>query len=124
MMNSILIKHCICLGHLFYAIANADKKITKEEKDEVLSIIEGSNLNLHSYEILLNTFSNLDAINESPENAFKVFVKFYADNKNLFNAKVNSEIIKASDRIAAAFSNKNKSELILLGNLSILLSKK
>ena len=54
---------------------------------------------------------------------FQAFSDYYKSHKNRFTAKKKKLIMKTAHAIAGAFSGKNKSELIMLGKLSILFNE-
>jgi hypothetical protein len=51
------------------------------------------------------------------------FQQYKLDNEYLFNDEVKKLIWKTANEIAAAFSSNNKSELILLADLGLILKK-
>lgn len=117
------------IGQLFYAIAAADKVVRKTEYDALCKLVKESWLSEEAYkdefgveaayqiEIVFDWFDyeKLDG-----EDCFQAFSDYYKDHKTLFTDKKKELIMKTAHAIAGAFSGMNKSELIMLGKLSIL----
>jgi len=117
------------LGKLFYAIAAADKKVRNEEYDKLREIVRADWLTVdeleddfqtdaaYQIEIVfdwLNTEDTLDA-----ETWFDEFIQFNEENAPLFTKPIQDLILKTAHAIAASFSGKNKSELIMLARLNL-----
>ncbi|WP_046756693.1 hypothetical protein [Kordia jejudonensis] len=116
------------LAKLFYAIALADKKIKKAEFEvmkkeiSVLSLRENYTITTAKIDIehhITATFKILYFEKASSEACFDDFIAYKKANESLFTEKVKSAILKIASKISASFSDVNKSELILLGKLSI-----
>ena len=117
------------LGKLFYAIAAADKKVRDEEYNRLKEIVRTDWLTIddldddlqtdaaHQIEVVfdwLNVEEKLDATTW-----FDEFIHFRKEHPQLFNKPINDLILKTAHSIAASFSGKNKSELIMLARLGI-----
>ena len=124
-MKALEHQYTISIAHLFYAIANADNFVNDKEKQVITSVITdriiGLDKNVLNADLVFQTISNLDASNSSADDAYKIFSDFYSANKKVFTKKLKNDIIDCADKISAAFSKKNKSELIVLAKLSLLL---
>ena len=118
------------LGKLFYAVAMADKKIEEEEiaalKTDILlrwynldSIPNG--LILDGHQEILTVFTHLQNTNAESNICFSEFHEFFDAHKKLFNEDLRKLIWDTTQVIASSFANKNKSELILLAKLKMLL---
>ncbi len=117
------------LGKLFYAIAAADKHVRDEELNTLEALIFNEWLSSNTLDgkfnesaviTIVDTFKWLQDDNEySAEICYKSFINFKRTNEAFFNKKVNSLILKTASKIAASFSGKNKSELIILAKLNI-----
>lgn len=117
------------LGQLFYATAAVDNKVMEEERNAVFEIVEKHWL----HQDLINTISKNDAksaIIETfnqlyEENKYDAdacyarFLNFKNENESIFTKDIKRLILKSVGKISASFSGQNKSELMLLANLSI-----
>ncbi|MFD2518912.1 hypothetical protein [Salinimicrobium flavum] len=118
------------LGRLFYAIAAADKMVTREEVETVKRLVREQWLDLEgsldefgtdaAYQIEI-IFDWLDANKPQATSAFENFNQFHKENKDLFTPYINDKILRTSREIASAFRGKNKSELVMLAKLQSLL---
>lgn len=119
-----------CLGKLFYAVAMTDKNVRLEEieklketvrekwvsKDEQKDAFE----NNPAYQIE-NVFEEL--LQEEKDGAlyFQEFTDFFKLHPSKFSVELKKMIWSTANAIASSFSGKNKSELILLAKLKLLL---
>lgn len=114
------------LAHLFYAVANADRMITVEEKKSIIHIIEEQSTILpqlpNNAETIYQSLRTLIEDHMSSNDAFAHFSEYANLHPDLFSEAVVKKILVDCHSIAATTSGKNKSELILLGKLTILLS--
>ena len=121
------------LGKLFYAIAAVDKTVKDKEFSTLETIIRNDwfleknilkDFNQKKADTILNTFKWLQNDNEySAEACYNSFINYNKAHKSLFNKDINSQILKTANHIAASFSKKNKSELIILAKLNLELNK-
>jgi hypothetical protein len=116
------------LGKLFYAIASSDKKIQKQEvevlKKEVSVFNTNENLNISNSIIdvehyITGTFDILYFEDADAETCFDDFITFKKEYETLFTTSFKKKILEIAGKIAASFSNLNKSELMMLAKLSI-----
>ncbi len=117
------------IGQLFYAIAAADKVVRKSEYDALRKLIKDKWISMDSYtdafgadaayqiEIVFDWF---DYEQLNAQECFVSFAGFYKGNKELFSKERKDLILKTAHAIAGAFAGKNKSELILLSQLTLL----
>lgn len=119
-------------GELFYAIAAADKVVRKSEYDSLKEMVQkdwkDSDDVLDDYGVdaayqLEIVFDWLDYESLDADLCFESFKDFYKDHPSLFTPKRKELILKTAHAIANTFAGKNKSELILLGKLQLLLKK-
>lgn len=120
------------IGELLYAIAAADKVVKKQEYDALRESVKehwkkndditddfGADA---AYQIEI-VFDWLDYQSLKAEECFENFKEYYRQNKTLFNPKIKKLVLSTAHTVADAFSGKNKSELLLLGKLELLLKK-
>lgn len=121
------------LGKLFYAIAAADKMVHKDEVETLKKKINKDWLNLEGKKTddeidamrqVKITFYNLVNKSENAKQCLQEFKQYKQDNERLFKEEVKALIWKTANEIAGSFSSKNKSELIALADLGLLLKKK
>ncbi|WP_271393460.1 hypothetical protein [Aequorivita sinensis] len=120
------------MGELFYAIAAADKVVRKEEYDILKKMVLKKWKNIdndkdslqgnaaHQIEIVFDWFDyeQLDA-----NDCFDSFADYKKENSKLFTEERKKLIWKTADAIASSFSGKNKSELVMLAKLKLLLEE-
>ena len=118
------------MGELFYAIAAADKVVRKEEYDALKKLVLEKWRDLDTYEESFRThaanqievvfdwfdYEELDAVD-----CFESFADYKKEHPNLFTEEWNELILKTANAIAESFAGRNKSELIMLAKLNILL---
>lgn len=118
------------LAHLFYSVASVDKAVRTDEIQTLKNIVKEKWLDADDYEDAFGTdtafqieivFDWLLDAEPSSESCFKVFEEYKKDNEKQFSQKMKSLIWETADSIAASFSGKNKSEIIVLAKLKQLL---
>lgn len=130
--NSHFIKDLyLNLGKLFYAIAASDKVVRPQEVQKLREIVDAEWLKFEDSEDEFGTdmafeieavFDYLQEKNADADAAFEDFKEFKMANDQQFTTKLKKLIWNTADSIAASFSNKNKSELIMLSKLKSILS--
>ena len=113
------------LAHLFYAFAAADRNIALEEKRRIVTDVE-CYWDFHtsafdSKEIIFETMRKIILGELDKDLAFESFAEFYTDNKNSFSDETKVRIKDSANAIIQSFSGANKSELVMLSQLHILL---
>lgn len=120
------------LGRLFYATAQADRVINEEEVKALKNAVkevwidvedtfdEFNSDSAYQIEIVFDYLLSNDAIVEDIIVEVKEFKKIHS---SLFTPKINELILNTTHRIIAAFAGKNKSELVFLSQLQIVLEK-
>lgn len=118
------------LGKLFYAIAASDKVIKKEEIDTLKNIVGKQWVPIDDYQDEFGTdmayqieiiFDWLEENQPDALLAFEEFSDFKKEHEKLFTPGINNLILNTAEAIAASFAGKNKSELIMLSKLKIIL---
>jgi len=121
------------LGKLFYAIAASDKIVREKEIETLIELVKSKWLPLDDFEDefqvdaayqIETVFDWLDCEGGlEADSCFKEFKSFKKENESLFSDKRKQLIWMTSTAIANSFSGKNKSELIILAKLKMLLEK-
>ena len=118
------------LGKLFFAIAMADRSVHIKEVDKLRSFIRKYWLDVDELEDEYGTDAafRIEAVfdwlleNEiEASTSFEDFRTFYKEHGNRFTPFIKVLILDTAHAIANAYARKNKSELVLLANLEILL---
>ena len=90
------------------------------QDDSPASQLYGSEMGYFQFRDQVNTFKWLHSDNEyNAEICYNSFVSFKREHEDLFTSKMKTLILKTAAIIAASFSGQNKSELMMLGKLSI-----
>jgi hypothetical protein len=114
------------LGKLFYAIAMADKKVRPREVEKLKAYVRNYWLALDEVEDEVGTnaayqiesvFDELAQEGKESAGCFKDFIDFYHNHPDKFSPKIKQLLWQTADGLAASFSGKNKSELIMLARL-------
>lgn len=120
------------LGKLFYAIAAADKMVHLNEVETLKNSINTDWLNLDGKKTeeeidamrqVKITFYDLAYKSKSSKNCLQEFQQYKTANEHLFKDEVKELIWKTANEIATSFASKNKSELLALTDLALLLQK-
>ena len=120
------------LGKLFFAIAAADKNVDEAEIKSLKNHVTKHWVDLED----TTDFFGSDAafqieivfdwlVEEMPDAAdcYKDFQSFRKKHDSLFTQKVKDMIWETCEEIASSFSGKNKSELVMLSKVAIILGK-
>ncbi|MRI00724.1 hypothetical protein GH721_09320 [Kriegella sp. EG-1] len=120
------------VGALFFAIAMADGKVHKMEREKLKGLIREKWMLLDDVEDEFGTdaafqieivFDWYIENERKSSECFKNFETFYKKHSAIFSIQVKSLILETANAIAYSFSGKNKSELQLLGKLQLLFNK-
>lgn len=118
------------LGKLFYAVAMADKNVRPIEIERLKEDVQKYWLSVDAIEDEFGTdagyqieivFDWLQQEEKDSNTYYQEFVDFYHEHPSKFSETIKKLIFKTADDIASSFANKNKSELILLAKLRLLL---
>ena len=118
------------MGELFYAIAAADKVVRKEEYNTLKTMVLEKWKNLDDYEDPFHTdaahqievvFDWFDYEQLDANDCFDSFEDYKKENPKHFTQERKELIWETADAIASSFAGKNKSEIIMLAKLKILL---
>jgi hypothetical protein len=120
------------LGKLYYMVAAADDTIREAEIFKLKEIVKSEWLPMENsvddvgtdsafqIEIVFDWLLENDWDRQAVIPEFK---RFKIEHESLFTERVKQLILKTTHAIAQAFSGKNKSELVLIGELQLILSK-
>lgn len=111
----------IAITHLFYAFSMIDKRMTVQEKKEIVGSVKEewatNEFGFDSEELIYETMRDLIKENLSADKAYENFKAYFIVNKELFTRQINLDLLDACHKICNAANGKNKSELILLTKL-------
>jgi hypothetical protein len=122
------------LGKIFYAIAAADEVVKKEELETLRALVRSEWLDLDqtfdefgtdlAYQIDV-VFDWLDdkKAKANALDALKSLEAFKKDHPSMFTPLVNDLILKTARAIMSSFHGNNKSELVVMSRLEVLLTK-
>lgn len=120
------------IGELFYAIAASDKVVRKEEYQALRKLVVDEWKAMDSIEDPFHSdaayqieivFEWFDYEGMDATDCFENFNSYFMENKKHFSPERKKLIYTTADAIAASFSGKNKSELIMLAKLKLLLKQ-
>ena len=120
------------LGKLFYAVAAIDLEVNEAEIIKLREVVKKYWLEVDDLDDAFGTdaafqieivFDWLNTNKRDGRACYNDFVIYKNEHKHLFTKKINKLIMKTAGAIAQSFAKKNKSELILLGQLDIELKK-
>jgi len=118
------------IGKLFYAVAVADKQVHVEEVAKLKEHVKTNWLHVDeerdeygtdaAYQIEIIFDWLLDNGKDS-KSCLLAFKEFKASHETIFTQEIKQKIWKTVNAIAASFSGKNKAELIVLNEISLML---
>ncbi len=120
------------LGKLFYAIAAADKVVRDEEFSRLQYCVLNYWLEIDDLQdafgadaayLIEIVFEGVEAFNEDPQKMFSDFLDYKNEHPHFFTIEIKNIILQTAWTIGRAFSGLNKSELIMLGKLELVLSE-
>lgn len=118
------------LGKLFYAVAFCDGTVHLKEWDKVEEIVKNDWLYIDDFTDRFGTdaANNIEIVfdwllesQKTSEECFQEFMDFYKEHSHAFSKEIKSLTRKTANAIANSFSGKNKSELMLLAKINLLL---
>ena len=122
------------LGRLFFAVAGADKMITVNEIQSLKEHVTKYWLTLedtkdhfgseaaYQIEIIFDVLAE-EIVMPDVEECFQDFATFRKKHDSLFTKPVKDLIWTTCEDIASSFNGKNKSELVLLSRIALVLGK-
>ena len=128
-MKHLNIKFYQNLGKLFYAVAAADKNVRDEEYDQLKEIVKSEWLAVDDIEDDFHTDAAyqiemvFDWLYKEDKMDAKIwfddFIAYKDEQPHFFTKAIKQLILKTANSVAASFSGKNKSELIMLAKLEM-----
>lgn len=119
------------IGHAFYAVAHADKKVEKEELKTVIKIVrdEWAPLEDETDEFgedlafqIVSVFDWLSENDEKEKEALKHFKEYVQEHSKLFTDKIKQKILKTCEAIAETSKGISKKENKILKEIEHILS--
>ncbi|CAG2535199.1 MULTISPECIES: hypothetical protein [Maribacter] len=119
------------LGKLFYAVAMCDGSVHSNEWDKVKELVKEDWLYVDDFTDRYGTdaanqieivFDVLMETSKGSKECFGEFVEFYKEHPHAFSDEIKALTQKTAKAIANSFSGNNKSELILLAKIKLLLN--
>ncbi len=115
------------LGKVFYAVATADRNLHENETARLKAEIEKywkpkfaeAPYSMAYY--IWHAFERSRSSKIAAEKAFDEFALYFKNEPGHFTQEIRDLIMDTANAIAAAYADKNKSELILLAKLQLLL---
>ena len=123
-------KHLLQVGRILHAIALCDGNLHKEEEIALIQALEDyrelliTNIAVAERERLMTTsdlIRSLESKREGDLNPFQAFRSYYEAHLEEFQEEYRDLILKKANDIATAVAKKNKSEIIMMAKLSLLL---
>lgn len=120
------------IAKIFYAIAKADNIVTIEEVKTLKKVVKENWLQVDETFDIFGTdtvyqieivFDWLYSKNATSNDCYEDFIEYYQNHSYFFTPEIKGLILETSGKIASSFSQKNKSELVLLGKLSVEFNK-
>ncbi|MCE7994000.1 MAG: hypothetical protein HEP71_18570 [Roseivirga sp.] len=115
------------LAHLLYAVAVVDNNARIEEKRTIKELVDEhwhiESEDLNSKSIIFPVLKRLFSVQYDKELAFLNYKQFFLEHRGLFSEKLKKKIMYSANKIADAFSGRNKSESVLISRLHFLMWK-
>jgi len=130
---SLEIKFYQSLGKLFYAVAASDRIVREAEVETLIQLVKSKWVPLDDFEdeYHVDTAYQIETVFDwldcegglKADICFDEFKTFKNEHESLFTNKRKQLIWRTSNYIANSFSGKNKSEIIMLARLKLLLKE-
>ena len=118
------------IAYLAYAVASADQHVNDTERKAIHSFIdehwqlladEEDPFGARTLDFVDKIIPALESNHMSSEEAFTHFKEMFEAKKELFSTELKTFIIQLCIRTGAAFNQMNKSELVLISRVELLL---
>lgn len=119
------------IGHAFYAVAHADKKVNKEEFQTLINVVrnEWAPLEESTDEFgedvafqIVSVFDWLTENNTKEKEALKHFKEYVAEHPKVFRPDIKHKILKTCEKIAHATHGIHKKENNILHEIKSILN--
>lgn len=115
------------LAYLYYAVATVDGSARIQEKRKIKELVDMywtlKTEQIDGRQIIFSTLKKLFKEQYDSESAFQHFRQFFLEQPELFDEMLKKTILDTADKIAMAFSKRNKSESVLESRLYFLMWK-
>jgi uncharacterized tellurite resistance protein B-like protein len=118
------------IAYLAFAVASADQNVNDTERKAIHAFIdehwqlladEDDPFGARTLDFVDKMIPALEANRMSSEEAFIHFKEMFEEKKDLFSSELKTFIIQLCIRTGAAFNQMNKSELVLISRVELLL---
>lgn len=118
------------LGKLFYAVAMSDDIVRPVETKRLRKLVRQKWLEVDNFEDEFHTdaayqieivFDWLDAEEKGVDDYFEEFKEFYREHPEKFTPELKQLIVDTAESIASSFAGTNRSEMMTIFNLKLLL---
>ena len=122
-----------CVGYLFYSVSACDGTVHEKEVEKMKDLIKKSWLNYEDSTDEFGTdaghyiqfaFDHAHTNEMDYKQAYERFKTHHDEHGEDYNPELNKLILTTSEAIADVFHNKNKAELTMLTQISLLLKDK
>jgi hypothetical protein len=120
------------IGYVVYAVASADNHVALEEKKIAHDLINEhwtlladneDPFGVRSLDFVDKIIVSFDEDHLDSEKAFDSFKEIFEEQKNDFTPEIKQFILDLCIKVGSAFNQMNKSELVLLSRIEMLLKK-
>jgi len=120
------------IGYVVYAVASADNHVALEEKKIAHDLINEhwtlladneDPFGVRALDFVDKIIVSFDEDHLDSEKAFDSFKKIFEEQKNDFTPEIKQFILDLCIKVGSAFNQMNKSELVLLSRIEMLLKK-
>ncbi len=118
------------IGYIVYAVASTDKHVAEEEKKIAHDLINEhwtlladneDPFGVRALDFVDKIIVSFDEDHLDSEKAFESFKEIFEEQKQDFTIEIRQFILDLCIKVGSAFSQMNKSELVLLSRIEILL---
>lgn len=115
------------LAYLFYAVVVVDNNVRVEEKRKIKELVDEhwhvESEDMDSKSVIFSKLKTLFTEQCDKELAFHNYKQFFLQHRGWFTEELKKKIMHSANKIADAFSGRNKSESVLISQLYFLMWK-